>query len=235
MLEKLSGLSKYQANSFDDETGRFVEELRVYEREAQGSFQFHVLDDDVTTVISNLPVELNGVDTDPYEVVNHRNMSRIETDRVRGGALRVLNDGLIGRSKKLQKRIELYNLDGWEWLGQLRGAIQTGDKVDAAAKRMTEVITGRSVLSMPNKLGGFRLRYGRSCNTGFAAVGIHPVVGEILDHTITVGTQIKLNIPGKGATIAFVDSLETPIVRLENGDVSKNQRHRTWNQIKKQN
>jgi len=59
---------------------------------------------------------LDGVDTDPYEVVNHKGMTRIKTDRVRGGALRVLNDGLIGRSKKLLKRIELYNLDGWEWL-----------------------------------------------------------------------------------------------------------------------
>src|SRR3546814_10899738 len=48
-------LGKYQANSFDDETGRFIEELRVYEREAQGSFQFHVLDEDVVTTISNLP------------------------------------------------------------------------------------------------------------------------------------------------------------------------------------
>lgn len=220
-VRKAAGLSKYQANSFDDETGRFVEELRVYEREAQGSFQFHVLDDDITTVISNLPVELDGVDTDPYEVVNHRNMERIETDRVRGGALRVLNDGLIGRAKKLLKRIELYNLDGWEWLNDLKGAIQTGDREDASAKRMREVITGRSVLSMPNKIGGFRLRYGRGCNTGFAAVGIHPVVAEILDHAITVGTQIKLDYPSKGATIAFVDSIETPIVLLKNGNVVK--------------
>ena len=54
-----------------------------------------------------------------------------------------------------------------------------------------EVITGRSVLSMPNKIGGFRLRYGRACNTGFASVGLHPVIAEILDHTIAVGTQIK--------------------------------------------
>ena len=220
-VRKAVGLSKYQANSFDDETGRFVEELRVYEREAQGSFQFHVLDEDVTMVISNLPVELDGVDTDPYEVVNHRNMERIDTDRVRGGALRVLNDGLIGRAKKLLKRIELYNLDGWQWLNDLKGAIQTGDVEDAATKRMREVITGRSVLSMPNKIGGFRLRYGRGCNTGFAAVGIHPVVAEILDHTITVGTQIKLDYPSKGATIAFVDSIETPIVKLKNGDVIK--------------
>lgn len=220
-VRKAVNLSNYQANSFDDETGRFVEELRVYEREA-GNFQFHVLDEDIVHVISHLPVELDGVDTDPFEVVNHKGMHRIKTDRVRGGALRVLNDGLIGRSKKLLKRIEHYNLDGWEWLNELKGAVQTGDsEEDAASKRMSEVITGRSVLSMPNRLGGFRLRYGRSCNSGFASVGIHPVIAEILDHTVAVGTQVKINMPGKGATIAFVDSIETPIVKLLNGDVVK--------------
>lgn len=219
-VRKAANLSNYKANSFDDETGRFVEELRIYEREA-GNFQFHVLDDDVVTVISNLPVELDGVDTDPFEVVNHKGMIRIKTDRVRGGALRVLNDGLIGRAKKLLKRIELYNLDGWEWLADLKGAIQSGEEEDAAAKRMREVIAGRSVLSTPNKLGGFRLRYGRACNTGFSSVGFHPVIAEILDHTIVVGTQVKIDTPGKGATVAFVDSIETPIVRLHNGDVVK--------------
>jgi DNA polymerase II large subunit len=219
-VRRVAGLGKYQANSFDDETGRFVEELRVYERDV-GSFQYHVLDDDIVTVIANLPVELDGVDTDPNEVVNHKNMARIKTDRVRGGALRVLNDGLIGRAKKLLKRIELYGLDGWEWLNDLKGGIQIGDEEGSAAKRLKEVIAGRSVLSTPNRLGGFRLRYGRACNTGFAAVGIHPVVAEILNHTIVVGTQIKLDVPGKGATVAFVDSIETPTVRLKNGDVVK--------------
>lgn len=219
-VRKAVGLAKYVANTFDDETGRFVEELRIYERDV-GSFQFHVLDGDIVTVISNLPVELDGVDTDPNEVVNHKNMARIKTDRVRGGALRVLNDGLIGRSKKLLKRIELYGLEGWEWLNELKGAIQTGDDEGASAKRLKEVIAGRSVLSLPNKLGGFRLRYGRSCNTGFASVGIHPVVAEILHHTIAVGTQVKLDVPSKGATVAFVDTIETPIVRLKNGNVVK--------------
>lgn len=218
-VRKIAGLEKYQANSFDDETGRFVEELRLYEREA-GNFQYHVPDEDIVSVISNLPVELDGVDTDPIEIVSHRNMTRISTDRVRGGALRVLNDGLIGKSRKLLKLIDLYRLDGWGWLKDLKGAIQTGDE-DAAAHRMREVITGRSVLSMPKKLGGFRLRYGRACNTGFSSVGIHPVVAEILDHTIAVGTQIKLDTPGKASTIAFVDSLDTPIVRLANGNVIK--------------
>ena len=69
----MAGLDKYIANSFDDETGRFVEELRIYEREVMG-FQFKVLDEDVVKCISNLPVELDGVDTDPVEVVGHKNM-----------------------------------------------------------------------------------------------------------------------------------------------------------------
>lgn len=219
-VRRTVGLQKYQANSFDDETGRFVEELRIYERDV-GSFQYHVHDEDIITVISNLPVELDGVDTDPNEVVNHKNMVRIKTDRVRGGALRVLNDGLIGRAKKLLKRIDLYKLDGWEWLGLIKGGVQKGDGEDSAAKRLKEVITGRSVLSLPNKIGGFRLRYGRACNTGFAAVGIHPVIAEILHHTIAVGTQIKIDIPGKGATVAFVDTIETPTVRLKGGEVVK--------------
>ncbi len=220
-IRKAVGLSKYEANSFDDETGRFVEELRIYESEAQGNFQFHVSDDDVIKVISNLPVELTGVDTDPFEVVNHKNMTRIKTNRVRGGALRVLNDGLIGRAKKLQKRIELYNLSGWEWLNDLKGAIQTTDKEDTSTKRMKEVIAGRSVLSTPNNTGGFRLRYGRACNTGFTAVGVRPAVAEILENSIVVGTQIKMDKPGKGATIAFVDSIDSPIVKLLDGTVIK--------------
>ena len=236
-VRKAAGLDKYQATSYDDEPGRFVEELRVYERDAH-NFQYRVVDEDIEHVIRNLPVELDGVDTDNFEVVNHRNMKRIKTDKVRGGALRVLNDGLIGRSKKLLKRIERYELDGWEWLAELKGAIQSGNKgagtgtgsgtddekvkeEDAGTKRMREVLTGRSVLSMAGRPGGFRLRYGRSCNTGFAAVGFHPVIAEILAHTITVGTQVKTDIPGKGASVAFVDSIDTPTVRLHNGSVVK--------------
>jgi DNA polymerase II large subunit len=216
-VRKVAGLSRYIANSFDDETGRFVEELRIYEREVMG-FQFKVLDEDVHKCISSLPVELDGVDTDPVEVVGHKGMKRIATDRVRGGALRVMNDGLIGRSRKLLKLVEALKLEGWQWLKELKGAIQTGED-DAAHHRMSEVITGRPVLSMAKKVGGFRLRYGRSCNTGFATVGIHPAVPALLNYAIVAGTQIKMDIPGKASTIALVDTIEPPIVRLDDGRV----------------
>ena len=214
---KVAGLDRYIANSFDDETGRFVEELRIYEREVMG-FQFKVLDEDVVKCISNLPVELDGVDTDPVEAVGHKNMRRIATDRVRGGTLRVMNDGLIGRSRKLLKLVETLNLDGWSWLKELKGAIQTGNE-DAVNHRMSEVITGRPVLSMVKRIGGFRLRYGRCYNTGFATVGIHPAVPALLDYAIVVGTQIKMDVPGKASTIALVDTIEPPIVRLDDGKV----------------
>jgi DNA polymerase II large subunit len=194
-----------------------VEELRIYEREV-GSFQFKVLDEDVINCISNLPVELDGVDTDQVEVVGHRGMKRVSTDRVRGGALRVMNDGLIGRSRKLLKLVEILEVDGWNWLNDLKGAIQTGNE-DAVYHRMSEVITGRPVLSMTNKIGGFRLRYGRCYNTGFATVGIHPSIPILLKHAAVVGTQIKMDVPGKASTIALVDNIEPPLVRLNDGSV----------------
>ncbi|HEX5519127.1 MAG TPA: DNA polymerase II large subunit, partial [Candidatus Nitrosocosmicus sp.] len=216
-VRKVTGLDKYQANSFDDETGRFIEELRLYEREV-GNFQFKILDEDIHNCISNLPVELDGVDTDPVELVIHRGLKRIQTNRVRGGALRVMNDGLIGRNKKLLKLVETLNLEGWDWLGKVKGAIKTGDD-DTVSHRMSEVITGRPVLSMSKNIGGFRLRYGRCFNTGFATVGIHNTIPILLDNAIVVGTQIKMDVPGKASTIALIDTIEPPIVKLNDGTV----------------
>ncbi|MGV8107303.1 MAG: DNA polymerase II large subunit [Nitrososphaerota archaeon] len=218
-VRKVVGLDKYIANSYDDEISRYVEELRIYEREV-GNFQFKVSDKDVIHCIGSLPVEIDGVDTDPVEVVGHRNLQRVSTNRVRGGALRVMNDGLIGRSRKLLKIVETLKLEGWDWLKSLEGAIQTPED-DTVSHRMTEVITGRPVLSMQKKIGGFRLRYGRSCNTGFATIGIHPTIPILLNYAIAVGTQIKIDAPGKASTIALVDSIESPIVKLNDGSVRK--------------
>ncbi len=234
-VRKVTGLDKYQANSFDDETGRFIEELRLYEREV-GNFQFKILDEDIHNCISNLPVELDGVDTDPVELVIHRGLKRIQTNRVRGGALRVMNDGLIGRNRKLLKLVETLNLEGWDWLGKVKGAIQTGDD-DTVSHRMSEVITGRPVLSMSKNIGGFRLRYGRCFNTGFATIGIHNTIPILLDNAIVVGTQIKMDVPGKASTIALIDTIEPPIVKLNDGTVlqinTKEQAHNLKYQIDK--
>jgi DNA polymerase II large subunit len=78
-VRKVIGLDKYIANSFDDEISRYVEELRIYEREV-GNFQFKVSDKDVIHCIDSLPVEIDGVDTDPVEVIGHRNLQRVATN-----------------------------------------------------------------------------------------------------------------------------------------------------------
>src|SRR3712207_6788157 len=50
-------------------------------------------------------------------------------------------------------------------------------------------------------------------------VGIHPAVPALLNYAIVVGTQIKMDVPGKASTIALVDNIEPPIVRLDDGKV----------------
>ena len=218
-VRKSLGLEKYNALAFDDEVGRFVEELRIYERDV-GNFQYKISDQDVQKAISNLPVEIDGVWTDNYEVVVHRDMKRMSTNRVRGGALRVLNDGIVGKSKKLLKLLAELNIEDWGWLAELSGGKQQGtDETKATSSHFDEVISGRPVLSTPMRAGGFRLRYGRGFNTGIHAVGIHPSVAALLNYPIVVGTQIKVDMPGKGASIAMVDTIETPIVRLKDGSV----------------
>ena len=213
------GLSPYRAR--EEEIGRYIEELRVYEREV-GNFQYRVTDDDIRTAISNLPVEIDGVETDPVEVVVHRNLKRVSTDRVRGGALRVLNDGIIGRAHKISKVLRTLEMPGWEWLGQIKGGKQEStNETEKAGAHFEEVISGRAVLSSHNARGGFRIRYGRAMNTGLSTLGIHPVIATLLDDAVVAGTQVKVDMPGKAATIAFVDSIEGPTVLLRDGSVRK--------------
>ena len=219
VVAKKLGLSPYRAR--EEEIARYIEELRVYEREV-GNFQYRVSDSDVRVALSNLPVEIDGVETDPFEVVVHRNLKRVATDRVRGGALRVLNDGVIGRAHKLAKILKELELTGWDWLPQLKGGKQqSSSETETVGAHFEEVISGRPVISSPNTRGGLRIRYGRAMNTGLSTVGIHPAIPVLLDNCVVVGTQVKVDIPGKAATIAFVDSIEGPTIRLKDGSVRR--------------
>ena len=221
-IRKVLGLEHYKINEYDeDEVGRFIEELRIYEREVS-NFQFRVSDNDIRYMLTHIPIEVDGEETDQVEIIVHRGLRRIKTDRVRGGALRVINDGLIGRSRKLFSLVKDLSIPGWDWLNDLEGGLQQ-DTEESKAKttHFQDIISGRPVFSMPDRKGGFRLRYGRSYNTGLSAIGIHPVISIILDHAIVTGTQAKLNLPGKAGIISFVDTIEPPIVLLKDGSVMK--------------
>ncbi|MEM3737507.1 MAG: DNA polymerase II large subunit [Candidatus Bathyarchaeia archaeon] len=219
-VRRLLGLDAYKAQR--DEIGRFCEELRLYEREV-GRFQFHVTDEVIENILSHLPVEVTGIKTDPVEVSSYRNLPSVETNCVRGGALRVINDGIAGRALKVWKVINEINLTGWDWLKSI-GEVKRDKSEDAEPTYLQDIIAGRPVFSFPFLLGrgcGFRLRYGRSRNTGLACVGVHPITMSILNDFIAVGTQLRLEMPGKAGVVSSVDTIEPPIVKLKDGSVAR--------------
>ena len=210
-VRRLLGLDRYKPTS--DEISRFLEELRLYERTV-GRFQYHLPDDEVRKALDLLPVEVTGTESNPVEVSSYRNLERIETNRVRGGALRVVNDGIVGRAAKVLTIIEKLGFQGWDWLKEFR---KKSEKKSGGF--MDDVIAGRPIFSFPSRVGGFRLRYGRARNTGLAAVGIHPATMLVVERFLAAGTQIRLELPGKGGVTVPVDSLEQPVVLLKDGSV----------------
>ncbi|MDD1764420.1 MAG: hypothetical protein LUQ46_00200, partial [Candidatus Methanomethyliaceae archaeon] len=99
----------------EQEVGRFIEELRLYERKVTG-FQYHPTDEDLRRILHYLPIEVTGPPTDDYQVSVYRNLDRIETNSVRGGALRVINDGVYGKAVKLKKIVDKVGISDWDWL-----------------------------------------------------------------------------------------------------------------------
>jgi DNA polymerase II large subunit len=95
------------------------------------------------------------------------------------------------------------------------------DPVEVAAnyKYMKELIAGRPVFAHPSTPGGFRLRYGRTRATGLAAIALHPATMVALDRFVAIGTQLKIERPGKAGAITPCDTIEGPIALLKNGDL----------------
>jgi DNA polymerase II large subunit len=94
-------------------------------------------------------------------------------------------------------------------------------RVEPSTKFLRDLIAGRPVFGHPSEAGGFRLRYGRARNHGFATAGVHPATMHLVDDFLATGTQIKTERPGKAAGVVPVDTIEGPTVRLANGEVRR--------------
>jgi DNA polymerase II large subunit len=210
-VRRLLGLDRYKPTA--EEISRFIEEVRLYQRSVT-RFQYHVSDDELRKALQWIPVEVTGTESDPIEVSSFRNLPRVETNRIRGGALRVVNDGIVGRAPKVLAIIEKLGFQGWDWLREIRSKSEK-----KSAGFMDDVIAGRPVFSFPSARGGFRLRYGRARNTGLSAVGIHPATMLVLQGFLAGGTQLRLELPGKSGIVVPVDAIEPPVVRLKDGSV----------------
>lgn len=214
------GLDRYKPT--DTEIERYVEEVELYESEVT-NLQYSPKPDEVRTAVKNIPVEVTGEPTDKIEV-SHRDLERVETNNIRGGALLAIAEGVIQKAPKVLKYAKKLKIDGWEWLGDFSKPADSksddGDTPKVDDKYMRDIIGGRPVLAYPQARGGFRLRYGRSRNAGLAAMGIHPATMEIVEF-LAVGTQMKIERPGKGNCVVPCDTIEGPIVKLKDGSVVK--------------
>ncbi|MDE1860292.1 MAG: DNA polymerase II large subunit [Candidatus Micrarchaeota archaeon] len=208
-----------------DEIERYVEEAELYHTRA-ARLQYKPSDDDIRTIVGNCPICIDGVPTETIEVSVHGNLKRLGpdgkeiliTNRVRGGIALVVCEGIAQKAKKIVKETKSVGLD-WEWLNKvIKVEIKKVEPTKSDSSFLEELVAGRPILSYPNYYGGFRLRYGRSRFTGIAAKGFNPATMITLDGFIAVGTQLKMESPGKGCIAMPVDTIEGPFVKLKSGE-----------------
>ncbi len=257
-VRRLLGLNRYIPT--EEEILRYCEEIPLYKKVA--NLQYLPSDAEIRLIVSNCPVCIDGEPTEDVEVSGHRDLPRVETNRVRGGMCLVIAEGIALKAPKLKKMVDKLGIDGWEWLDKLinkefeekseevekftsglyeakeeneekEEELEIAEKLDKEKdeeleaqikpkdKYLSDIVAGRPVLSHPSRKGGFRLRYGRARNSGFATVGINPATMIIADGFIAIGTQLKVERPGKAGGVVPVTSIEGPTVRLKNGDVVK--------------
>lgn len=203
----------------ETELMRYVEEINLYDARC-ARLQYKPGDEHIKWIFKNCKVCINGDPTDEYEVSVHRNLKRMGTNRVRGGVALVSCEGIALKARKVLKYAKKYSLD-WDWLQKLIKEKKAIDKVEIKPvdSFLDGLVAGRPIFSYPSAKGGFRLRYGRTRFTGIAAKAIHPAIMVLLDEFPALGTQLKIERPGKGTIATPCDSIMGPIVRLKNGDV----------------
>ena len=226
------GYSPYDPD--EDEVNRFFTEIRDY-HERVTNLQYYPSEEEINFLVRHIPVEVDGDPTEEMEVSNYKDLARVESNRIRGGVCLVLAEGLSQKAPKVWARLQKWGEEmglNWGFLEEflaLQKRIKAGKKEEGESDDkqklpanftfIKDLVAGRPVLTHPLRAGGFRLRYGRSRTTGFSAGAIHPASQYVLENYIGIGTQVKIERPGKAASLTVCDSLEGPIVKMVGGSV----------------
>jgi DNA polymerase II large subunit len=226
LVRRRLGIGRYKAS--DAEVERYKEEIPAY-KQAQ-NLQYVPSGPEVELIARNCPVCINGEGTEQEEVTGNRDLPRVGTNQLRGGACLVMAEGMVLKAPKVMKHVEALKLEGWDFLNQfLKKASKGGDEAHVGAdgipdvppstKFIGEIIAGRPVFGHPSRPGGFRLRYGRARTAGLASNAFHPATMAILDDFLAVGTQLKVERPGKGTVATPCDTIDGPTVLLQAGSL----------------
>jgi len=222
VVRREMGIDKYKPT--DGEVERYKEEIPLYKRVQH--LQYTPSVDEIDKIVRGCPICVDGEGTEDEEVTGYRDLPRVGTNRLRGGACLVIAEGLCLKAPKILKHVKKLKLKGWDFLDIFVHKDENGEKDDkkipeilSSTKYIGDVIAGRPVFSHPSRKGGFRLRYGRARTAGLASTAIHPASISVLDNFIAVGTQLKTERPGKGTIGTPCTTVEGPIVLLKNGDL----------------
>lgn len=156
-----------------------------------------------------------------------RDLPRINTNHVRGGACLVIAEGMCQKASKLKKHVDKLDLSGWDFIDKYIDAHENIDEKDIGSNKVIEpqykylkdIVAGRPIFGHPSKVGGFRLRYGRARTSGLAALAYNTGSMYAMDEFMAIGTQIKIERPGKACVVTPCDEIEGPTVLLKNGDL----------------
>ncbi len=212
----------------DAEIERYKEEIPAYKQAA--NLQYTPTGDEIELIAKNCPVCINGEGTEQEEVTGNRDLPRVEGNRLRGGACLVMAEGLVLKAPKLMKHVEKLGLEGWNFLEEFMKKGKTEEdegpvdpnalpEIPPITKFVKDIIAGRPVFGHPSMPGAFRLRYGRARTGGLASNALHPATMMLVDDFLAVGTQLKVERPGKGTLATPCDELDGPTVLMRNGDL----------------
>jgi len=215
----------------ENEINRSITEVNDY-HDRITNLQYYPSEEETKYMVSHLPVQIDGPYSEDKEVSNYKDLDRIGTNRIRNGFCLVVAECLAQKAPKVFKQVDKwgkdFDLKDWKFLEKfvkLQKKIKSKDSSsdDELIKKdqtfIKDLVAGRPVLTHPMRKGGFRLRYGRGRNTGLSSTSIHPLTMKILNDFIAIGTQLKMERPGKGTALGACDSIEGPIVKLKNGNV----------------
>ena len=223
MIRRELGVDAYKPSP--DEVERVKEEFGLY----RGNLQYRPPPEEVDTIVRACPVMVNGESTEDIECAGYGRVRNIDEARIRGGVLLVIGEGLCLKAPKIQRHTERLNVPGWDFISAFANKGKekssesesngfTSRRVPVISKFMKDIIAGRPVFGAPLEPGGFRLRYGRARPSGLAAGSCNAASMSAMDDFIAVGTQMKIERPGKACAITPCDIADGPWAILRNGE-----------------
>jgi DNA polymerase II large subunit len=241
-VRKKMGYAAYDPD--EKEIKRCHAEISDY-HEFVTNLQYFPSHEETDFMLAHMPVEISGDPSEDFEIsnVNLKDLPRVGTNRIRSGYCLLFSGCLPLKAPKVWAKLSKWgaemDLNHWAFLDEflkIQKSVKAREdpdkkkdekedaKKDSAKIKpdftfISDLVAGRPVFSHPLANGGFRLRYGRSRTSGYSAQSIHPATMRVLDDFIAIGTQIKVERPGKAAAFTSCDTIDGPIVKLKDGSV----------------